>query len=68
MSFTAEIESAMARTGLVEERQASVWGRVLGTLSSTGNVKTAVECASRLQVRVQAGLVDLVASKRTNHL
>lgn len=49
-------------------RKASIWDRVLGTLSSTGNVKRAVECASRVQVRVQAGFIDLVVSKRTDDL
>lgn len=67
VSFMAEIENAIARTDLVEERQVSIWGRLLGTLSS-GNVKRAVECASRVQVRVQAGFIDLVVSKRTDHL
>lgn len=64
----AEIENAIARTDLVEERQVSIWGRLLGILSSTGNVKRAVECASRVQVRVQAGFIDLVVSKHTDHL
>lgn len=68
VSFTAEIENAIGRTDLVEERQASIWGRVLGTLSSAGNVKRAVECASRVHVRVEAGFIDLVVSKRTDHL
>lgn len=57
VSFIAEIENAIARTDGVEERQASVWGlEALGILSSAdvflhGNVKRAVECVSRVQVR-----------------
>lgn len=65
VSFVAEIENAIARTDLVEERQASVWGGVLGTLSSTGNVWRTAECASRAQVRVQAGFTDLSVSAHT---
>lgn len=50
----AEIENAIARTDLVEERQASVWGGVLGILSSAGmsreqlNVHLELKSESRL--------------------